>query len=36
VDNARAQGAYRRLGFLPNGVVFTGAIGQEIEMVRTL
>ena len=33
-DNARAQGAYRRAGFAPSGVTFTGSIGPEIEMVR--
>lgn len=31
-DNARAQGAYRRVGFVDTGVRFTGAIGAEIEM----
>jgi GNAT superfamily N-acetyltransferase len=35
-DNARAQGAYRRAGFVPSGVTFTGSIGPEIEMVRPL
>jgi len=35
-DNARAQGAYRRNGFAPTGVAFTGPIGPEIEMARDL
>ncbi|MFD4957575.1 GNAT family N-acetyltransferase [Microbacterium sp. NPDC058389] len=35
-DNARAQAAYRRNGFTPTGVAFTGPIGPEIEMARTL
>ncbi len=35
-DNARAQGAYRRAGFAPSGVRFTGSIGPELEMVRPL
>ncbi|WP_082573476.1 GNAT family N-acetyltransferase [Cellulomonas sp. Root137] len=35
-DNARAQGAYRRAGFVPSGVTFTGSIGPELEMVRPL
>lgn len=35
-DNARAQGAYRRAGFVPSGVTFTGSIGPELEMVRSL
>ncbi|WP_426593753.1 GNAT family N-acetyltransferase [Cellulomonas sp. McL0617] len=35
-DNPRAQGAYRRAGFARSGVELTGAIGPEIEMVRTL
>lgn len=34
-DNARAQAAYRRCGFVPTGVTFTGPIGPELEMVRT-
>ncbi|WP_315092893.1 GNAT family N-acetyltransferase [uncultured Cellulomonas sp.] len=36
VDNARAQASYRRAGFVPSGVEFTGSIGPEIEMVRAL
>ncbi len=36
VDNARAQAAYRRAGFVPTGVTFTGPIGRELEMVRSL
>lgn len=36
VDNARAQAAYRRAGFVPTGVTFTGPIGPELEMVRLL
>jgi RimJ/RimL family protein N-acetyltransferase len=35
-DNARAQAAYRRNGFAPTGVAFTGPIGPEIEMARDL
>lgn len=35
-DNARAQAAYRRNGFTPTGVSFTGPIGPEIEMARPL
>ena len=35
-DNARAQGAYRRAGFVPSGATFEIAIGPEIEMVRPL
>jgi ribosomal protein S18 acetylase RimI-like enzyme len=35
-DNARAQGAYRRLGFAPTGETFTGPMGPEVEMARTL
>ncbi|GEK21802.1 GNAT family N-acetyltransferase [Cellulomonas xylanilytica] len=35
-DNARAQGAYRRAGFVPSGVEFSSTIGPEIEMVRRL
>ncbi|NUU19126.1 GNAT family N-acetyltransferase [Cellulomonas humilata] len=35
-DNARAQGAYRRAGFVPSGITFTGSIGPELEMVRRL
>lgn len=33
-DNARAQAAYRKLGFAPTGVRFTSVIGPEIEMRR--
>jgi GNAT superfamily N-acetyltransferase len=36
VDNLRAQGAYRRLGFVPSGDVFTGPVGAELRMVRAL
>jgi len=36
VDNARAQGAYRRAGFAPSGVTFNSTIGPEIEMVLGL
>jgi PPOX class probable F420-dependent enzyme len=35
-DNGRAQGAYRRAGFTPSGVEYTGPIGPELEMVRAL
>ena len=35
-DNPRAQGAYRRAGFVPSGVDFYSSIGPEIEMVRAL
>jgi ribosomal protein S18 acetylase RimI-like enzyme len=35
-DNARAQAVYRRAGFEPSGESFTGVIGPEIGMVRTL
>ncbi|MBO0611137.1 GNAT family N-acetyltransferase [Myceligenerans salitolerans] len=35
-DNPRAQAAYRRLGFAPTGTTFTGAMGPELEMARTL
>jgi ribosomal protein S18 acetylase RimI-like enzyme len=35
-DNGRAQGAYRRAGFVPSGVTFASSIGPEIEMVRRL
>jgi len=35
-DNDRAQGAYRRLGFAETGLRFTGSIGPEIEMARSL
>ncbi len=33
-DNARAQAAYRRSGFVPTGREFTGPIGPELEMAR--
>lgn len=35
-ENARAQGAYRRAGFVPSGVTFASSIGPELEMVRRL
>lgn len=35
-DNVRAQAAYRRNGFTPTGVTFTGPIGPELEMARSL
>lgn len=35
-DNARAQAAYRRLGFVPTGASFTSSIGPEIEMRHLL
>lgn len=35
-DNQRAQAAYRRAGFTPTGLEFTGSIGPEIEMSRPL
>lgn len=35
-DNARAQAAYRRAGFVPTGVTLTGRIGPELEMARAL
>ncbi|HWV48416.1 MAG TPA: GNAT family N-acetyltransferase [Microbacterium sp.] len=35
-DNPRAQGAYSRCGFAPTGHRFTGPIGAEIEMTRSL
>lgn len=31
-DNARAQRAYRKLGFVDTGVAFTSVIGPEIEL----
>jgi RimJ/RimL family protein N-acetyltransferase len=34
-DNARAQAAYRKVGFTPTGLSFTSAIGPEIEMRRS-
>lgn len=36
VDNARAQAAYRRVGFAETGRRFTGSIGPELEMSRPL
>lgn len=36
VDNARAQAAYRRAGFVETGTRFTGSIGPELEMSRPL
>lgn len=33
-DNPRAQGAYRRCGFVPTGRTFTGPVGPEVEMAR--
>ncbi len=33
-DNARAQAAYRKNGFVPTGVSFTSSIGPELEMIR--
>ena len=35
-DNGRAQGAYRRAGFVPSGFIFAGPNGPEVEMVRRL
>lgn len=35
-DNARAQAAYRRAGFVDTGVQFTASIGPEIEMAREI
>ncbi|WP_344106590.1 GNAT family N-acetyltransferase [Myceligenerans crystallogenes] len=35
-DNPRAQGAYRRQGFVPTGIAFTGKMGPELEMAREL
>lgn len=35
-DNARAQGAYRRAGFVPIGEPWAGIIGPEIDMVLSL
>ncbi|MDJ1113750.1 GNAT family N-acetyltransferase [Microbacterium dauci] len=32
VDNARAQAAYRKLGFEPTGETFTSSIGDELVM----
>lgn len=36
VDNARAQAVYRRAGFAPTGETFTGPIGAELAMSRSL
>lgn len=36
IDNARAQAAYRRAGFVSTGVSFQGVVGPEIEMRRSL
>lgn len=36
VDNLRAQAAYRRAGFVPTGEEFTGPIGPELVMSRSL
>lgn len=36
VDNARAQAVYRRAGFVPTGETFTGPIGAELAMSRSL
>lgn len=33
-DNARAQAAYRKVGFEPTGVRFTSTIGPELQMRR--
>ncbi|MGO2746449.1 GNAT family N-acetyltransferase [Microbacterium sp.] len=35
-DNSRAQAAYRRVGFVETGQTFTGPIGAEIVMERSL
>lgn len=35
-DNHRAQGAYRRAGFVDTGLRFTGSIGPELEMSLAL
>ena len=35
-DNARAQAAYRRAGFVPTGAEISSVIGIEIEMARPL
>lgn len=35
-DNARAQAAYRKLGFAPTGSIVALTAGNEIEMVRQL
>ncbi|WP_223624792.1 GNAT family N-acetyltransferase [Microbacterium sp. EST19A] len=36
VDNLRAQRAYRRAGYVETGLRFTGSIGPELEMSRSL
>ncbi len=36
VDNARARAVYRRAGFVPTGEEFTGPIGPELAMSRSL
>lgn len=36
VDNLRAQAVYRRAGFVPTGETFTGPIGAELAMSRSL
>lgn len=36
VDNLRAQSAYRRAGYVETGLRFTGSIGPELEMSRSL
>jgi GNAT superfamily N-acetyltransferase len=36
VDNARAQAAYRRNGFVPTGETFSGPIGRELVMARAV
>lgn len=36
VNNARAQAVYRRAGFVPTGETFTGPIGAELAMSRSL
>lgn len=36
VDNARAQAVYRRAGFVATGETFTGPIGDELAMSRSL
>ncbi|GAA1950813.1 GNAT family N-acetyltransferase [Microbacterium deminutum] len=35
-DNHRAQGAYRRAGFMPTGETMVGPIGPELVMARPL
>jgi GNAT superfamily N-acetyltransferase len=35
-ENRRAEDAYRKCGFEPTGVRLAGALGQEIEMARSL